>query len=125
MDNPVDKALREGVIVGLANHTVLISRDGVERPIDDSAAPIRNPQGEIIGVVLVFRDVTGRRESEEQLRRLNQRLKTNQSGPAAVLLRRVSRSERAAANRHPTICNSSAAVIRERCWMRRLDNSSM
>ena len=62
LENPVDKALREGVIVGLANHTVLISRDGVERPIDDSAAPIRNAEGKIIGMVLVFRDVTGRQE---------------------------------------------------------------
>jgi len=61
VDNPADKALREGVIVGLANHTVLISRDGVERPIDDSAAPIRNARDEAIGVVLVFRDVTERR----------------------------------------------------------------
>src|ERR1019366_2569113 len=65
VDNLADRALREGVIVGLTNHTMLISRDGVERPIDDSAAPIRNAQGKTIGVVLVFRDVTGRRESEE------------------------------------------------------------
>ena len=79
VDNPAEKALRQGVIVGLANHTVLISRGGVERPIDDSAAPIRNPQGRVIGVVLVFRDVTGRRQSEEQLRQLNQALRrTNQ-----------------------------------------------
>jgi PAS domain S-box-containing protein len=79
VDNPAAKALREGVIVGLANHTILISRDGVERPIDDSAAPIRNAQGETIGVVLVFRDVAKRRESEAQLRRLNRDLRrTNQ-----------------------------------------------
>jgi PAS domain S-box-containing protein len=79
VDNPADKALREGVIVGLANHTVLISRDGVERPIDDSAAPIRNARGETIGVVLVFRDVTERRESETQLHLLNRDLRrTNQ-----------------------------------------------
>jgi len=79
VESPVDKALREGVIVGLANHTVLISRDGVERPIDDSAAPIRDPQGRIVGVVLVFRDVTVRRASDQQLQRLNQDLRrTNQ-----------------------------------------------
>jgi PAS domain S-box-containing protein len=79
VESPVDKALREGAIVGLANHTVLISRDGTEWAIDDSGAPIRGPQGQIAGVVLVFRDVTGRRESEEQLRRLNQDLRrTNQ-----------------------------------------------
>ena len=79
LDNPVDRALREGAIVGLTNHTILVSRDGVERPIDDSAAPIRNAQGRTIGVVLVFRDVTGRRKSEEELRRLNHDLRrTNQ-----------------------------------------------
>ena len=79
LDNPVDRALREGLIAGLADHTVLISRDGVERPIDESVAPIRNSQGGTIGVVLAFRDITGRREAEEQLRRLNQDLRrTNQ-----------------------------------------------
>ncbi len=75
VESPVDKALREGAVVGMANHTLLISRDGAERPIDDSAAPIRDPQDNIVGVVLVFRDVTVRRESEEQLRRLNQDLR--------------------------------------------------
>jgi PAS domain S-box-containing protein len=79
VESPVDKALREGVVVGMANHTVLISRDGAEWPIDDSAAPIRNAQGTVIGVVLVFRDVSERRQSELQLRRLNQDLlRTNQ-----------------------------------------------
>jgi PAS domain S-box-containing protein len=79
VDNPAAKALREGLIVGLANHTVLISRNGAERPIDDSAAPIRNADGKIIGVVLVFRDVTERREAETQLHRLNRDLRrTNQ-----------------------------------------------
>lgn len=78
-ENPGVRALWEGMIVGLANHTVLISRDGKERPIDDSAAPIRNAQGKIIGAVLVFRDVTERRRSEEQLRALNRDLReTNQ-----------------------------------------------
>jgi PAS domain S-box-containing protein len=68
-ENPVTKALREGMIVGLANHTVLIARDGTERLIDDSAAPIRGEDGTIAGVVLVFRDVTAtRRELEARLR---------------------------------------------------------
>jgi PAS domain S-box-containing protein len=79
VESPVDRALRDGVIVGLANHTMLIARDGIARPIDDSAAPIRDANGNIVGVVLVFRDVTGRRESEAQLHRLNQALRrTNQ-----------------------------------------------
>ena len=64
--NPATKAMKEGVIVGLANHTVLIAKDGTERPIDDSAAPIRCKEGEIVGCVLVFRDVTERRRLEQQ-----------------------------------------------------------
>ena len=56
--NPASRALLEGRIQGLANHTVLIARDGSERGIDDSAAPIRDESGSILGVVLVFRDVT-------------------------------------------------------------------
>lgn len=55
-ENPVTKVLREGKVVGIANHTLLIAKDGVERPIADSAAPICDDQGEIVGVVLVFRD---------------------------------------------------------------------
>ncbi len=57
-DSPVEKVLREGELVGLANHTILVSRDGTEYPIADSAAPIRDAQGQIIGVVLVFHDQT-------------------------------------------------------------------
>jgi two-component system, chemotaxis family, CheB/CheR fusion protein len=67
VENPVEKALRLGIIVGLANHTVLIARDGTERPIDDSAAPIRTPGGEVHGAVLVFRDVTERHAIEREL----------------------------------------------------------
>ena len=61
------RALREGVVVGLANHSLLVGRDGTERPIDDSAAPIRNGQGEVAGVVLVFRDITERRQTEQEM----------------------------------------------------------
>lgn len=72
VENPAERALREGAIVGLANHTILIARDGSERPIDDSAAPIWNERCELAGAVLVFRDITdrkkGEREAEEQLR---------------------------------------------------------
>ena len=58
VENPVSKVIRLGAIVGLANHTVLIAKDGSELPIDDSGAPIRDARGRIVGVVLVFRDVT-------------------------------------------------------------------
>src|SRR5580658_3102396 len=63
-DNPVGRALRDGCVVGLANHTRLTAKDGRHIPIDDSAAPIRAAQGGASGVVLVFRDVTQRREAE-------------------------------------------------------------
>jgi PAS domain S-box-containing protein len=63
-ENPATRALREGTVVGLANHTLLIGKDGTERPIDDSASPIRNAQGQVVGVVLVFRDITERRRAE-------------------------------------------------------------
>ncbi|WP_395732780.1 PAS domain S-box protein [Prosthecobacter sp.] len=65
---PVDDVLATGEIHGLANHTVLISRDGTERPITDSAAPIRDPAGRIIGVVLIFRDATKEHDLERILR---------------------------------------------------------
>ena len=68
VENPATRALREGVIVGLANHTLLVAKDGSERPIEGSAAPIRNLIGEVAGVVLVFRDVTERRRQESSLR---------------------------------------------------------
>jgi PAS domain S-box-containing protein len=64
VDNPCARVLGEGVIAGLANHTVLVARDGQERIIDDSAAPIRDAEGNIAGVVLIFRDVTERRHGE-------------------------------------------------------------
>ncbi|HKP63413.1 MAG TPA: PAS domain S-box protein [Polyangiales bacterium] len=64
--NPAEKVLAHGAVVGLANHTVLIARDGHEVPIDDSGAPIRNEGGSIEGVVLVFRDVTERKREESR-----------------------------------------------------------
>ena len=64
VESPVDKVLREGVIVGLANHTVLVRRDGTDVCIDDSAAPIRDADGALLGVVLVFRDVTAEKRAE-------------------------------------------------------------
>jgi len=70
VESPVTRALREGAVVGLANHTLLLARDGTERAIDDSAAPIRDPEGAVIGVVLIFRDVTSHRRAEREAARL-------------------------------------------------------
>ena len=69
VENPALRALRDGGIVGLANHTVLISRDGTERPIDDSAAPIRDAEGKVIGSVLVFRDISERKRPKRRSER--------------------------------------------------------
>jgi PAS domain S-box-containing protein len=63
-DDPTARALREGTVVGLANHTLLIRRDGSFVPIDDSGAPIHNADGRIVGAVLVFRDIAARRRNE-------------------------------------------------------------
>lgn len=68
VENPVERVLREGIVVGLANHTNLIAKDGTARPIADSAAPIRDTEGNTSGVVLVFRDVTEERRAEAKLR---------------------------------------------------------
>ncbi len=64
VENPALRSLREGKIVGLANHTILIGKSGAEWPIDDSAAPIRTAEGELCGAVLVFRDITARKQQE-------------------------------------------------------------
>lgn len=74
LENPIARVLATRYIVGLANHTVLISRDGTERPIDDSAAPIKDAQGRILGCVLIFRDITERRRAENVLHRSEQEL---------------------------------------------------
>jgi PAS domain S-box-containing protein len=66
---PVHGVIDRGVVVGLEDHTVLLARDGTERPIQDSAAPIKDASGVTTGVVLVFRDVTGPREARKQLQR--------------------------------------------------------
>jgi PAS domain S-box-containing protein len=70
VEQPVARVLRDGVVVGLANHTLLIARDGTPRPIADGAAPIRDELGNIWGVVLVFRDVAEMRRTAELKERL-------------------------------------------------------
>jgi PAS domain S-box-containing protein len=65
--SPVERCLEEGTVVGLAHHSILIRRDGRHFAIDDSAAPIRNRHGEMIGVVLVFHDVTEQRRLTQQV----------------------------------------------------------
>jgi PAS domain S-box-containing protein len=66
IESPAERVLREGTVVGLANHTVLVARDGREIPIDDSGAPIRDASGSLAGVVLIFRDVTAQKREAER-----------------------------------------------------------
>jgi PAS domain S-box-containing protein len=75
VDNPIGIALQTGKTVGLANHTALIDRSGRVVPIEDSAAPIRDPRGKISGAVMVFHDVTVRRRAEEALQASEERLR--------------------------------------------------
>ena len=75
VESPVAKVLREGTIVGLANHTMLRQKNGPEIPIDDSGAPIRDPSGKMVGVVLTFRDMTQSRQSAEALRESEERFR--------------------------------------------------
>ncbi len=74
IENPITTAIRTGVIAGLANHTVLISRDGRQIPVDDSASPIRDSSGQIAGGILVFRDISGRRKAEKELEEAHEQL---------------------------------------------------
>src|SRR5262249_39847995 len=76
VEDPAAKVLRTGTVVGLANHTALLARDGREVPIDDCGAPIMDERGAVAGVVLVFRDMTQRRRADEAeaFRRANERM---------------------------------------------------
>ena len=87
VSNPAERALAEGVVVGLANHTVLIDRNGVDHPIDDSAAPIRRRDGSLGGCVLVFRDITEQKAAEAALRGAEARVRDAlmQMGTPALL----------------------------------------
>lgn len=74
VESPVARVLKKGLIVGLANHTVLMRKKGTEVAIDGSGAPIIDKDGKIAGVVLIFRDITERKKAEEALRKLNEEL---------------------------------------------------
>jgi PAS domain S-box-containing protein len=76
VESPVTQVLRDGTVVGLANHTLLVARDGREYPIADSGAPILDPHGQVAGVVLTFRDQTEERQAAAEVRRQKDLLAT-------------------------------------------------
>ncbi len=85
-ENPISKVLKEGAVVGLANHTVLIQKNGAEVPIDDSGAPIKDKDGKTTGVVLVFRDITERKRVEEATARQAELIDLS---PDAIIVRKL------------------------------------
>lgn len=85
VENPVEVALREGVTVGIENNTLLINKQGNEIPIDDSAAPIKNQAGQLLGAVLVFHDVTEQQQAQAFLERINEELKIRVAESTAQL----------------------------------------
>jgi PAS domain S-box-containing protein len=87
VDDPIGKVLRTGKIVSLANHTALIDKNGRVIPIEDSAAPIRDAQGKVVGAVMVFHDVSDRRRVEDALRESEERLRAtfNQAAVGMVV----------------------------------------
>jgi PAS domain S-box-containing protein len=85
--NPALLAMQEGRIVGLANHTLLIARNGTEKPIDDSGSPIKGPVGAALGAVLIFRDITERRRADKERELLAEQARMLNSGFDAVIVR--------------------------------------
>lgn len=78
VENPVERVLREGTIVGLANHTLLLAKDGREIPVADSGAPIRSDENTILGVVLVFRDQTSERVHQKEIEEREMKIRESQ-----------------------------------------------
>lgn len=78
VESPIARVISTGKIAGLANHTILIRKDGKEIPIDDSGAPIKDEKGNIVGVVLVFRDISERKKAESLLLKSEASLKRSQ-----------------------------------------------
>jgi len=115
IENPVARVLREGSVVGLSNYnySVLIARDGVERPIDDSGAPIRDEQGAISGAVLTFRDVSEQRHAQKTAALAADRVSRLQAFTAAlseaITLAQV--AQVAVEQSYPALDNAQGALL--------------
>ena len=93
VEYPVSRVLAEGRIVGLANHTWLTAKDGRRIPIEDSAAPLRDPEGHLTGVVLVLRNISERKKAEEELRQAEQRFRTAVAAVSDILWTNTAKGE--------------------------------
>jgi len=110
--NPVGRVLQEGVVLGLANHTALVSRGGKAIPIEDSAAPIKNPAGAVIGIVLVFHDVTEKRKVEDELSSSERRFRElTELSPSAIWINRDERIEHANPEGHRLVGATTAGEL--------------
>jgi len=112
-ENPVERVLREGVVVGLGNHTVLIARDGKRIPIADSGAPIRDREGKVLGVVLVFRDETERRRVQRELQEAKRRLERILEGGIRAIARLVELRDPYTAGHQQRVAELACAIARE------------
>lgn len=115
VESPIERALRDNVIAGLANHTLLIAKDGREIPVEDSAAPIKTADGRVAGVVLVFRDVTERRRTERERAALleNERKARNEAERVAAAHSRLTQDLRATEQRVTQLLESVPGVVWE------------
>ena len=113
VESPIERVLRDGCTVALTNHTILLARDGSEYPIADSGAPIRNRDGAIVGVVLVFRDQSSDRAAQRALQAERDNLRAIMTAsPVAILVV------------DDTLCVSEANPAAERLFGRKLSGLS-
>jgi len=112
MVDPASRVLREGVVVGLANHTLLVNRYGRHIPISDSGAPIRDASGKIQGVVLVFRDETERRQAEHERKKAAERLASLLDNSIRAVARLVEMRDPYTAGHQQRVADLACAVAR-------------